>query len=69
MSIRQLHSALDINNTGWLTKAEFSQVCLSLAPEAGLEHVRQLTSYYDEQGKGRISISEFLKVCIEVLNQ
>lgn len=69
LTIRQLHSALDINNTGYLSRNEFSPVCHSLAPELPLDHVRQLQGYFDEQGKGRISISEFLKLAIEVLNQ
>ena len=69
LSIRQLTTALDVNNTGYLTRAEFSQVCHSLAPEVSLDHVRQLMAYYDEQNKGKISIMDFLRFCVEVLNQ
>jgi Ca2+-binding EF-hand superfamily protein len=72
LTIRQLHSALDVNATGFLTRGEFEAVCRSLVrdpPGLALDHARQLTSYFDEQGRRGISISEFLKLCIEVLNQ
>lgn len=69
LSIRQLSSAIDINGTGYLTRAEFSHVCHNLDDRIALEHIRMLTSFFDDRNTGRISTIEFLRVCLEILNQ
>ena len=69
LTIRQLSSAIDINGTGYLTRAEFGHVVHNLAESMSLEHTRTLTSFFDDRGTGRISTMEFLRVCCEILNQ
>ena len=68
LTIRQLSSAIDINGTGYLTRAEFGHVVHNLAESMSLENTRTLTSFFDDRGTGRISTMEFLRVCCEILN-
>ena len=49
LTIRQLSSGLDINGTGYLTRAEFAAVIHNLVEELSLEHIRFLTSFYDDR--------------------
>ena len=69
LNIRQLSQTLDINGTGYLTRAEFTHVLNNLVEDLPLEHIRLITSFYDDRNNGRISTMEFLRVCLEILNQ
>jgi len=69
LSIRQLSQTIDINNTGYLTRAEFTHVLNNLVEDLPLEHIRLITSFFDDRNNGRISTMEFLRVCLEILNQ
>ena len=69
LNIRQLSQAIDINGTGYLTRAEFSHVIHSLVEELPLEHIRLITQFFDDRNTGKVSTMEFLRVSHEILNQ
>jgi len=68
LTVNQLAQALDINGTGYLTRAEFNTVCHKLVENIPLEHIRIVTSFFDDRNNGRVSCQEFLRVCLEILN-
>lgn len=69
LTVNQLAQALDINGTGYLTRAEFNTVCHKLVENIPLEHIRIVTAFFDDRNNGRVSCQEFIRVCLEILNQ
>ena len=67
--VRQLSQSLDINGTGYLTRAEFSKICQRLCEDLSIEHIRLVTQFFDDRDLGRVSVMEFVRVCMEILNQ
>ncbi len=43
LSIRQLAQAIDINGTGYVTRAEFAHICHNLVEDMPLDHIRLIT--------------------------
>ena len=69
LTIGQLAKALDINGTGYLTRAEFAHVCHNLVEDMPLEDIRTISNFFDDRNTGRISTIEFCRICCELLNQ
>ena len=68
LTIGQLAKALDINGTGYLTRAEFSHVCHNLVDDMPMDRIRTITQFFDDRNVGRISTIELCRVCCELLN-
>lgn len=68
LTIGQLAKALDINGTGYLTRAEFNHVCHNLDENMTLDQIRTITNFFDDRNTGRISNIELCRVICEMLN-
>ena len=60
---------MDINKTGYLSRAEFVQIVHNIAEDVTLEDVRTVMQFLDDKSTGKVSIYDFLKVILEILNQ
>ena len=60
---------MDINKTGYLSRAEFTLVIQNIAKDIKLEDLRVVTQFLDDKNTGKISIYEFLRIVLEILNQ
>lgn len=60
---------MDINKTGYLSRAEFVTVMHGLSEAVPLEHLRVVMQFLDDKNTGKISIFEFLRIVLEILNQ
>jgi Ca2+-binding EF-hand superfamily protein len=67
-NIGQLLSAMDVNKTGYNSRAEFTNIVNQMAENVPLESVRKVVSFLDHTGTGKVSIVEFLRLCQELLN-
>lgn len=68
LTIKQLSSAMDINKTGYLSRAEFVTVIHNLSESITLDSLRVVMQFLDDKSTGRISVFEFLRVVLEILN-
>jgi len=68
LTIKQLNAAMDINKTGYLSRAEFVQVMHNLSESITLDSLRVVMQFLDDKSTGRISVFEFLRVVLEILN-
>lgn len=68
LSIRQLSLAMDVNATGFVSRAEFVSCCQQVSDMVTLEQIRILMDYLDDKKTGKVSIIEFLRVCTDTLN-
>lgn len=69
LTIKQLNAALDINKTGYLSRAEFVTVIHNLSDSITLDHIRVVVQFLDDRNTGKVSIFEFLRIILEILNQ
>lgn len=60
---------MDINKTGYLSRAEFTYVISNIAKEVKLEDLRVVMQFLDDKSTGKISVFEFLRIVLEILNQ
>lgn len=59
---------MDVNKTGYNSRAEFTNIVNQLAENVPLESVRKVVNFLDNNGTGKVSIVEFLRLCQELLN-
>jgi len=69
LTIKQLNAALDINKTGYLSRAEFVTMIHNLSESITLDNIRIVVQFLDDRNTGKVSIFEFLKIILEILNQ
>lgn len=60
---------MDINRTGYLSRAEFVTVVHNFAESVTLEDIRVLMQFLDDKSTGKVSIFEFLRIILDILNQ
>jgi len=58
---------IDINKTGYVSRAEFVPLVRNLNDQVTLQHTRTLMNFLESNGK--ISVYEFTRLCMEILNQ
>lgn len=59
--MRQVIQLFDINKTGFISRAEFSQVIKTLEAGISLDQVRMLMNFFDDKNTGKLSVVEFVK--------
>jgi len=64
-----LCQALDINRSGYVSRAEFVIFIHNLAENIPLDALRTVIQFLDDKATGKISIFEFIKIVLEILNQ
>lgn len=69
LQMRQVIQVLDVNGTGFATRAEFSQVVRGLCESITLDETRLLLSFFDERGTGRLAVAEVVALVQDLINQ
>jgi hypothetical protein len=66
--MRQVISLLDAGRSGFIQRADLSQVVRGLCESISLGDVRVLLDFLDERGTGKIQITEFIRMLQDILN-
>jgi Ca2+-binding EF-hand superfamily protein len=60
---------LDVNKTGFISRADFSQAIRGLCETITLDQARLLLTFFDERSTGKISVAELVALLQDLLNQ
>mgnify|MGYP000173574077 CR=1 FL=1 len=67
LQMRQVIQVLDINGTGFMSRAEFSQVVRGLCESISLEQTRLLLAFFDERSSGKIAVPELVALLQDLI--
>lgn len=59
---------MDVNKTGYVTRAEFLLLIKNLAEQLPIESIRVLEQFMDTDGTGKISVFAFSRLVLDILN-
>jgi Ca2+-binding EF-hand superfamily protein len=60
--MRQVIQLIDANKTGFISRAEFSQIIRGLCETITLDQTRLMLTFFDERSTGKISVAELVAI-------
>jgi Ca2+-binding EF-hand superfamily protein len=69
LQMRQVIQILDVSKTGFVQRAEFSQIIRGLCETVTLDQTRLLLAFFDERSTGKISVTEVVSLLQDLINQ
>ena len=69
LQMRQVIQLIDANKTGFVSRAEFSQIIRGLCETITLDQTRLMLTFFDERSTGKISVAELVAILQDLINQ